>query len=109
LILDINQKLDFIRYNYEKFRDGKPHQLHIERGETTEATELYQILEQNRALLGEKIYVPLRHKYDQAILLYKTDLDWQQEIKTWSELSERVQRLMEEEFRFSEARLHGPG
>jgi hypothetical protein len=105
LIRGINKRLEFVRYNYERIRKDQEHDLRINRhGETLDITELLQMLELNRALLGP-FYIPLRQKYDQLLILYKKDLNWDNEMETWNRSSRHVQELMEETFRFCEARL----
>lgn len=94
-----------MRYNYERFRKDQHHDLHISpHGETLDITELLQLLELNSALLGH-FYIPLHQKYNQLLILYKKDLNWDSEMETWNRLSRYVQELMEETFRFHEARL----
>jgi hypothetical protein len=107
LIREINKRLESVKYNYERLRKGAPTDLRIdqERGETLDLTELNQILDLNKAILGEDFYPILKQKYDRVIHFWNGALDWPAEEANWIALSTEIQTRMARVFQFDSAKL----
>jgi hypothetical protein len=108
LVTDIDKKLNSVRYNYERMRQGR--QLppgYVVDGETMPLTEILEELQVRRSALGAIFHEKLCQKYELAAreLWRASNESWEPLLKEWDQLSAQIQEDIERLFKLGEATI----
>jgi hypothetical protein len=106
LIRDTSDRLDNVRINYCRMKEGKPCTIEIVSGETRLLTEVDSILRLNRAVLTRRFHDLLRQRYELVRLLWEhmdDEASWSEQLGRDDGLVDALQSEMDSVFGFREA------